>query len=206
MLYNLCLAKNKPYSNTLMAHPPAEVVKEWDQVFSDETMSRYGQKWVVYCDSTWSNEEYSVFAVHTIKDMTSRLTHWKEIEKAKWYQYADLTTLFGTSEEEPHLPTFPNPIYQLFMVRTNPVTMANMSAETKEQTATRWAKWRESADRTGALGVLYCDSYWANEDYLGFGVVAYPNVEARQAHATDLLKLNWTLYYSAFTLLGTPRS
>jgi hypothetical protein len=52
---------------------------------------------------------------------------------------------------------------------------------------------------------MFCDSYWANEDYLGFGVVAFPNVEARQAHARDLLEMGWNQYFSAFTLLGIPR-
>jgi hypothetical protein len=205
MLYNLVLARNKPYSNTLMAHLPDEVGKEWNKVFSDENHAKYGVKWVVYCDTAWCSEDYSVFAVNTYKDIPARISHWKEIEKAAWYQYADLFTLLGTSDAEPQMPDFPNPIYQLFIVRNDPATAVNLARESKEEATTRDAKWQESIKRTGACIVLFCDSYWANEDYLGFGVIAFPSVEARQAHASDLLELGWNKYYSAFTLLGIAR-
>lgn len=206
MLYTLCLARNNPYANTGMAHPPDEVSKEWGKVFSEEIFAQYGVKWVVYCDATWANEEYFVFGINTYKDIPARIADWKEIEKAAWYQYIDLLTLMGTSDQEPQLPTFPNPIYQLFMIRNDPATAANLARETKEEAATRQEKWNESDKRTGACTVLVCDSYWANEDYLGFGVLAFPSVEARQAHAKDLLEMHWNQYYSAFTLLGIPRA
>ncbi len=206
MLYTLCLVKNHPYSNSAMAHAPDEVRKEWDKVFSEETLAQYGVRWVVYCDATWANQEYSGFAINTYKDIPARIAHWKEIEKSAWYRHVDLFTMLGTGDQEPQLPAFPNPIWLLYMGRNNPVTAANLARETKEEAAARWAKWGESMKRVGACEVLYCDSFWANEDYVGFGVTAYPSVEARQAHAKDLLELNWPLYSSAFTLLGTPRA
>ncbi len=206
MLYNLVLSKNNPYARTAMAHIPAEVSKAWDKVFSEETFAKYGMKWVVYCDSTWANEEYGIFAIHTQRDIASRIAYWKEIEKASWYPYVDLFSLLGTSDEEQHMPTFPNPIYQLFIVRNDPATAANLARETKEEAAARDEKWNESIKRSGACGVLLCDTYWANEDYLGFGVFAFPSVEARQAHARDLLEMKWNQFYSAFTLLGIPRA
>ncbi len=205
MLYNLVLMKNNPYSNSKLANIPAEVQKEWDQVYSAETFAKYGVKWVVYCNSAWCCEEYAMFAINSYKDIPARLAHSKEIAKTAWFQYVDLFTLLGTSEQEPQLPTFPDPIFQLFILRNNPLTAANEARETKEEKAARWAKWEESNQRTGAMGVLWCDSYWANEDYLGFGVMAFPSVEARIAHAADIQKLNWPQFYSAFTLMGTPR-
>jgi hypothetical protein len=205
MLYNLVLLKNTAYSNTRMANIPPEVLTEWDQVFSPETMAKYGARWVVYCNCAWCSEEYKFFAVNTYTDIQARIAHIKEIEKTAWFQYAEVFNLLGTSSEEPQMPAFPNPIYQLFIARNNPLTGANHARETEEEETARWALWQESAKRTGASVVLYCDSYWANEDYLGFGLVAFPSVEARQEHAADLMKMKWTQFYSAFTLLGTPR-
>ena len=205
MLYNLVLAKNTAYSNTKMANLPAEVQKEWDEVFGDERMAKYGVKWVCYCDCTWCNEEYSLFAINSYTDIQARLAHSKEIAKSTWFQYVDLFTLLGTSDSAPEMPAFPNPIYQLFLVPNNPTLAANAASETKEETEARWGKWEESVKRTGLQVVLSCDSYWANEAYLGFGLVAFPSVEARIAHAKDLLELNWPRFFSGFTIMGTQR-
>ena len=133
------------------------------------------------------------------------MAHSKEIAKTTWFQYVDLFTLLGISDSEPQMPAYPNPIYQLFIARNDPTIAANNARETKEENEARWGKWEESVKRNGAHVVLYCDSYWANEDYLGFGLVAFPSVEARIAHANDLLELNWTQFFSTFTIMGTQR-
>ena len=58
---------------------------------------------------------------------------------------------------------------------------------------------------TCAQVVLYCDCYWANEAYLGFGLVAFPSIEALIAHANDCLELKWPQFFSTLTIMGTPR-
>jgi hypothetical protein len=207
MLYNLVLWKNISRANYQLAHLPEEIGKQWNEVFSDESNKKFGVEWVVYCDCTWSSEEYRIWAVNSYKDIPARMANTKEIEKAAWYQYADLFTMLGTTDgdEKPILPTFPHPIYQLYMIRSNPAAAANLAALGEEGIQKFWKQVGESAVRLGGVYVLHCNSYWANEDYDSFGIVAWPNVEARQAHAKDLQNLGFSRYVNAFTILGTPR-
>lgn len=207
MIYNLVIAKNTPYSNTKMANLPEQVVKDWDEVFSEERMKKYGAEWVAYCDCTWANEEYSVWAVNTYSDVHARIEHMKEITKAGWFQYADLFTLLGidTDGTGPQKPNFPNPIYSLWVIRNDPAALANYNRLSKEEEAELWRKHNENEDLTGACMVLRCKSYWANEEYWGFGISAYPSIEALVQNSEGLEKLNWPLYFKSFTLLGIPR-
>lgn len=67
------------------------------------------------------------------------------------------------------------------------------------------AKVDESFARVGGKNVLFCDSSWASETWLGFGVEEYPSVEAAQTHAEDLAKLNWFRYAESESVLGTKQ-
>jgi hypothetical protein len=118
----------------------------------------------------------------------------------------DAFTLLGISGEEPKVPLFPNAVYQLWITRADPETMDNFSRLMKEELEATWAKWQESDNRTGACMVLACDCYWPNEENPGFGVMAFPSIEARQEHCKDLQALKWLQYIKAFTLLGIERS
>ena len=65
------------------------------------------------------------------------------------------------------------------------------------------AKVDESFTKVGGKNVLFCNSVWSSEAWLGFGVEEFPNIEAAQKHAEDLLKLSWFQYVEAMSVLGT---
>jgi len=52
--------------------------------------------------------------------------------------------------------------------------------------------------------MLYCDSYWCNETYLGFGIDAFPNVEANMKIMEGLKELGFPRYFESQTYLGIP--
>jgi hypothetical protein len=205
MIYQLWMWKNHQAANTALAKISPEEDKVLAETFSNEAMERSGAKWFLYCESTWANEEYRNWGITIYPDVHSRIEHTRVIEKAGWYRYADMFSLLGTLKMEEGVPQkndFPNPIYSLFIMRSNPVTLANYSRLTKEEENELWAKWRQSVERTGACLTLFCNSAWCDEGMPGFGVMAFPSIEALQAHQEDLQKLDWPLYFDAFTLLG----
>jgi hypothetical protein len=72
----------------------------------------------------------------------------------------------------------------------------------QEQQADLIVKSDQSVKRHGGEALILCDSYWADEHTPFFGIERYPNVEAVQKHAADLLELSWTELFSSGTLLG----
>ena len=57
--------------------------------------------------------------------------------------------------------------------------------------------------QVGAESIVACMSVWANEQWLGWGVEKYPDIEAVQKHAMILYELNWFEYFESKTYLGT---
>lgn len=139
-------------------------------------------------------------------DLQARIEHTCTLQKIGWLDITDSFLLLGTSDDVPHFPSFPNPIYQLWIAKADPVTRANRDHLSKEETDALWAKWQESVNRTGACTMLGCESNWANEELPSFGIMAFPSIKARQEHVKDLEKLIWPLYITAFTVLGMANS
>jgi hypothetical protein len=48
-----------------------------------------------------------------------------------------------------------------------------------------------------------CVSFWSSEEWLGWGVEKYPDIEAVQKHAETLYNLKWFEYIESNTYLGT---
>jgi len=61
----------------------------------------------------------------------------------------------------------------------------------------------ESLNEVGAESIVFCISYWANEEWMGWGVEKYPDIEAVQKHADNLMAMNWFNYMESKTHLGT---
>jgi hypothetical protein len=57
--------------------------------------------------------------------------------------------------------------------------------------------------QVGGEHIVTCMSFWANEQWLGWGVEKYPDIEAVQKHAMALYDLNWFNYFDSMTYLGT---
>jgi len=65
------------------------------------------------------------------------------------------------------------------------------------------AKMQESFESVGAEMVISCNTVWSSEPWLSFGVQKFPDIEAVQKHAAQLMELEWYRYVDAVTLLGT---
>jgi hypothetical protein len=61
----------------------------------------------------------------------------------------------------------------------------------------------ESLKQVGAEMLIFCASVWASEEWLGWGVEKYPDIEALQKHANNQFGLNWFEYIDSKTTLGT---
>jgi hypothetical protein len=69
-------------------------------------------------------------------------------------------------------------------------------------------KLAEALKKVGGKEVVLCFSGWNSEQYLGWGVEQFPNIEAVQKHHTLLVGLNWFRYAESNSYLGTeiPKS
>jgi hypothetical protein len=66
-----------------------------------------------------------------------------------------------------------------------------------------WSKVEEVDKQAGAKWTIICNSRWADEEILDWGVIEYPDIETYQKKVEELEKLNWWRYFSAKTILGT---
>jgi len=63
-----------------------------------------------------------------------------------------------------------------------------------------WDKNEESLKKAGVESMVACASL--DEEWDGWGVEKYPSLEALQQHASDLMAMNWYLYFEATSKLG----
>ena len=66
-----------------------------------------------------------------------------------------------------------------------------------------WSKVEEIDNRAGAKYHIFCNSRWADEDIMIWGVIEYPSMEAYQKKVEELEALEWWRYFSGKTILGT---
>lgn len=91
------------------------------------------------------------------------------------------------------------PIYKLFMAR---LTEAGYQLP-EEEREKMWAKHDEAYQKAGGKTILICDSSWASEQFLFWGIEEYPSIEAVQESHKVLNEINWFRYFEAVTMLGT---
>ena len=65
------------------------------------------------------------------------------------------------------------------------------------------AQDEESLKTLGVEPVILCSSVWSSEEWIGWGVEKYPDIEAVQKHGDNLSRLNWFEYLESKTYLGT---
>jgi hypothetical protein len=74
---------------------------------------------------------------------------------------------------------------------------------TSEEQNRLTAQIEESLKKLGIEVIIICNSAWSSEEWLGWGVEKYPDLEAVQKHADNLMKLNWFEYVDSKMVLGT---
>ena len=57
--------------------------------------------------------------------------------------------------------------------------------------------------KVGGKRIVACNSSWASEEWLVFGVEQFPNIEAVQQYAEALAELNLPRYLVSVSMLGT---
>jgi len=157
------------------------------------------------CDSAWADEEHPWWGVLRFPSLEARIQHTRTLAEIGWLDWVEAFTLLGTSESEPALIKFPNPIYKLWLIHGNPAAAQWQNSQPKGIRAAVWDKHNAAYADTGSIVVLQCNSYWCNEAYPYFGVSAYPNIEANMKVMQVLDELGWPGFMDCFTLLGIPQ-
>jgi len=75
----------------------------------------------------------------------------------------------------------------------------------KEERDGLWAKVVEIDKRAGITPHISCNSRWADEEIMLWGVAEYPSMEAYQQKVAELEAIEWWRYFSGRTILGTKR-
>jgi hypothetical protein len=91
------------------------------------------------------------------------------------------------------------PIYKIFMFKPTEAWY-QLSDDKKNQLKEQLAK---ALRKVGGKEVVLCFSGWNSEQYLGWGVEKFPNIEAVQKHHALLVDLNWFRYAESNSHLGT---
>lgn len=82
------------------------------------------------------------------------------------------------------------PIYKMFRARWKEPWFA-LSKEERDALS---AKVIDALKQVGGRSLVFCDSGWSSEQWWGFGVEEFPDLEAVQKHAQMLQELDWLRY------------
>jgi hypothetical protein len=200
-IYQLWVIKNQPFSSNYAALSDARQKELMDQEAA--ASKRVGAVNLLYCDSIWANEAYTGWGVTQFPDVAARITSTREMVQAGWFRVLDSFSILGTPMVEPKEIPFPNPIFQCWVVRSNPAATDFRTRLSKEEEAAMSKAHDESLARYKSFAWLLCDSYWSDDQYSAFGVNVYPSIEAEQYHKAELAKMHWEKYFDSFAILGT---
>jgi hypothetical protein len=92
------------------------------------------------------------------------------------------------------------PVYKVYLFRRFTEAWHQLSKEEQEGLL---AKVQEIIKAVGCKVVLQCVSGWSSDEWQGFGVEEFPNIEAVQKHRKALDELNWYRYVETVSVLGT---
>lgn len=90
-------------------------------------------------------------------------------------------------------------IYKCFMGRPSEAWYA-LTAEQQQQ---KFAQLDEARVQAGGKTLIMCNSSWASDHILFFGIEEFPSIEAVQQYHAALEKMNWFRYVDGQTALGT---
>jgi hypothetical protein len=92
------------------------------------------------------------------------------------------------------------PVYKVFIVQGFTEAWYQLS---KDEQDTIWSKMEEIAKKAGVKQILTCNSHWANEESVAWGVEEYPDMETVQKVTKEQEELGWYRYITAKSILGT---
>ena len=65
-----------------------------------ESSVKAGARNIVFCEATWSNEEWQYFGVNEYSDAESLQEHTKRLEEVQWFRYVKSRVILGTESEQ----------------------------------------------------------------------------------------------------------
>ena len=138
-IYQLVILKNNMAAKmALKALPEAERKSMNEQEQASRIAS--GASIVLHCDSAWSDETQPGWGVIRFPSLEARIEHTRNLLKIGWLDHYDAFTLLGTANFGPVEVTLPNPIYKLWLLRSNPAGSHNMNGIPKGLNALMWEK------------------------------------------------------------------
>jgi hypothetical protein len=201
-IYQLWMIRNQPSIAAYETLSEAQQKAVWEA--QEASTKRVGAKNLLSCECDWANEAYAWWGITEFPDVAARIEHTHDLQKMGWFRFTNAFSVMGIADIEPKPVTFPNPIYQLWLIRNNPTAVHNRSLLSKDEEAAAWAIHNSSLERYGSFVWLACDSFWCDEEHPAFGINVYPSMEAEQFHKAELAKIGWGKYTDSFTLLGIP--
>jgi hypothetical protein len=202
-IYQLCIIKNNIAMWQAYRGLPDEQRKALDkkEAASRETV---GVKSIVGCFSAWADEEHPYWSLLRFPSLEARIKHTQNLQEIGWLENVDAFTLLGTSVSEPVPVSIPNPIYKLWINKTNPAGEKRFSELSQGELAAATEKHNAIYQENGGMVIIQCNSYWCNEAYPSFGISVYPSIEANMKVMEGLDALGWRQAVDCFTLLGIP--
>ena len=91
------------------------------------------------------------------------------------------------------------PIYKVYLFKPMEA-LYQLSEQDKKSQIT---KVENALKQVCGKEIISCFSGWNSEQWLGWGVEQFPNIEAVQKHNTLLVGINWFRYVDSVTYLGT---
>jgi hypothetical protein len=201
-IYQIFIGKNNIASNLAIK---AAAKEERDEMFKKQAASIAAHKAEVLlrCSSAWADEEHPWWGLIRYPSLEARMRHTQDLAEMGWLDYVDAFTLLGTAVEEPKPVPFANPIYKLWIIRSNPAGAQAQAGLRQGLFSAAFEKHDAIYTETGSVVMLQCNSYWCNEAYPFFGISAYPNIEANMKVMEGLDNLGWQAFMDCITLLGS---
>jgi hypothetical protein len=91
------------------------------------------------------------------------------------------------------------PICKLFLYKRKEAWYQLSQEEQQEYLA----KIKESLESVGGKSIVVVESAWSSEQYTGYGVEEFPDIEAVQKHSKRVMELGACRYNDVLTVLGT---
>jgi hypothetical protein len=94
----VCLLVMGGYTEAWYHLSEEERASLWSKV--EDVDKRAGAKWVIICNSRWTDESVAYWGVLEYPDMDAYLKKVDELEKLEWFRYFAAKTILGTKMDE----------------------------------------------------------------------------------------------------------
>lgn len=200
-IYLLAIGKNNVASNLAWNARPAAETKAIEEQ-QNASLKEVGGKSIITCHSEFADEEHPWWTVERFPSLEARIEHAQTLRKIGWLDIVDAFTLLGTVNEEPAEVNLPDPLYYLWVAKSNPMGAVSLESYPKEVSDLVFAKHNAIYKENNSIIMLASYTDWCNEGYIAFGVDVYPNVEALKRVREGLVNLGWRRYFEGFSILG----